>query len=148
MSAYRMVPKLGTSQVSHSVSLCSSFVPVCFFFRPEKFWIKGFVGYLLSPSFQWGGGFLFDYWRWSLQVPYADCWAFCLRSHTMNPGDLPHLRSLELCSVVLPKPWQLHISIHFPSLLGLSPVSPLTWFCPSIAVSHIVSSLPLAPVII
>jgi hypothetical protein len=69
---------------------------------------------------------LSGYWtQWSLQVPYLNCWVFLLRSSALSPGSLPHPGSL-----VLPKSppildlWQLHISIHSPGPLGISPVSP------------------------
>jgi len=41
-------------------------------------------------------GALSGYWRWSLQVPYPNCWPFLLRSPAMTTESLPHPRSLGL----------------------------------------------------
>ena len=53
--------------------------------------IHQWVGIHIPPL-----GALSIFWRWSLQAPYPHCWAFWLRSFTMNSGILPHPRSMGL----------------------------------------------------
>jgi hypothetical protein len=59
----------------------------------NNFWSKNLkVGWCPYPPL----GGLSNYWRWSLQFPYPYCWAFQLRSPTLSPGRLSHLRFLRL----------------------------------------------------
>lgn len=78
------------------------------------------------------------YWRWSLQVPYSNCWGFLLRSCAFTPGSFPHPGSLGL-----------HISIHSPGSLGLSPASPHAWSCPPIPLLvPLLTQVPMPPMTI
>lgn len=122
MSGFCTCPWDG-SQVG-PIRFCSTFVPT-FLLDRKKFWVKK-VSWWPHPS----TGILSIFRRSSFQVPSPHCLAIWLRSPTLSPEVLSHLRFLGLSRGSPPTtPFASHShSFSWPS--GLSSNSSYTWACP------------------
>lgn len=93
-------------------------------------------------------GILFDYCRWSLQVPYSHCWIFQLRPPALSPGSFPGLWNiLEIPTPPSPLAAACFHSFFWPLGLFPIPLHAALLFSPS-PFFHPDTSLSLLPMII
>lgn len=111
-------PVISWSFLQSLVHLCS-----CIYFRENQFRLRFFesFGSILNHQL----GVRPGYGRQPFQVPCPHFQASQLKSPIMTPGSLTRSNVSGVSQIFhLPShSWQLKISINFPGLLGLSPVS-------------------------
>jgi hypothetical protein len=119
-----------TAFPSVSFHFCS-----CNSFRQEQFSVGVFDCGMATTSLHW---ILSLYWRWALQVPSPDCWAFHLRSLHLIP-TVSHLPGLWYYAEGTLTPYSAKVpyshSFCFPILPSsyfLPPRSLLVYFVPEL----------------